>query len=78
METNELIKKKLEYFYKNQTKIHIKKKNNYFHNGKILELAGDLIIFDDEKTGAMPIYFLEIFEIEKRKGHKNNQMEVTK
>ncbi len=65
MEINELMKQKVKYFFDDKIKVHIKKKNGYIHNGLILEIQGDLIILDDKKNGAMPIYFLEIFEIEK-------------
>lgn len=64
-DTKELMQKKARYFFENKIKIHLKKKNGYIHNGLILELEGDLMILDDKKNGAMPIYFLEIFEIEK-------------
>lgn len=66
MELNEITKKKVEYFYNNKIPVHIIKKNGFFNNGIILQFQSDLIILDDEKNGAMPIYFLEILEIEKR------------
>jgi len=66
METNELTKNKVRYFYDKKICVHITKKNGFFHNGMILEFAGDLIILDDEVNGATPIYFIEILEIEKR------------
>jgi len=65
--TNELMKKKVEYFYNKKVAVHIKKKNGYLNNGFILEFALDLIILDDERSGAMPIYFEEILEIEERR-----------
>ncbi len=61
-----ILKKKVQYFYDNQIPVHIVKKNKWFHNGMILELEGDLLILDDEKKGAMPIYLIEIEEIEKK------------
>ncbi|KKN12609.1 hypothetical protein LCGC14_1014770 [marine sediment metagenome] len=70
METNELMKNKTKYFFEHKIKVHIKKNNGYIHNGLILELKGDLLILDDKKNGAMPIYFLEIFEIEKMEEEK--------
>lgn len=70
--TNELMKKKVEFFYKRQVAVHIKKKNGYIHNGNILEFAGDLIILDDERSEAMPIYFEEIEEIEQRREKNGN------
>lgn len=66
-EQNDIIRKKLEFFKDKNIAIHISKKNGWFHNGKILEITGDFFIIDDEKTGAMPIYFIEIKEIEKKK-----------
>lgn len=66
METNEETKKQILYFKDNKIAIHIQKKNGRFYNGLILETQGDLIILDDEKLGALPIYFIEIEFIEKR------------
>jgi hypothetical protein len=65
--TNEIMKKKVQFFYEKHVAVHIKKKNGYIHNGLIVEFAGDLIILDDERSGAMPIYFEEIEEIEQRR-----------
>lgn len=65
-EEEKILKKKAEYFYKNKISVHVKKKNGYFHNGIILEHKSDLIILDDIKSGAMPIYLIEMVEIEKQ------------
>lgn len=65
-EQNDIIRRKLEFFKDKNIVIHISKKNGWFHNGKILEIASDFFILDDEKSGAMPIYFIEIKEVEKR------------
>ena len=72
MNEEELItlKKKVRYFFQDRILVHIKKHNGYFHNGLILEIEGDLLILDDERDGAMPIYFMEILEIEKREERK--------
>ncbi len=68
-----ITRKKLEFFKQENTSIHISKNNGWFHNGKILEIRGDLIILDDEKSGATPIYFLEIKEVEKRREKKDGE-----
>lgn len=65
-----IIGKKARQFFDTKTEVHIEKKNGWIHNGFILELQGDLIILDDIMKGAMPIYFLEILEIEKRNTDK--------
>ena len=65
-----ILKKKTEYFFENKILVHIRKHNGYFHNGLILELEGDLFILDDEKIGTMPIYYMEVLEIEKREDKK--------
>lgn len=66
-EQNEITQKKLEFFKAKNTVIHVSKKNGWFHNGLILEIASDFFILEDEKTGSTPIYFLEIKEIEKKR-----------
>lgn len=63
-----IIKNKALYFKKQNLPVHITKKNRWFHNGKILEIEGDMLILDDLKKKAMPIYFIEIEEIEKMEG----------
>ena len=65
--TDDIMKKKVQFFYDKQVAVHIKKKNGHFNRGLILEFALDLIILDDERSGAMPIYFEEIEEIEQRR-----------
>ena len=64
-ENNEVMEQKVRYFFDKKTKVHIKKKNGYIHNGLILEVEKNLLILDDKFSGSMPIYFVEIFEIEK-------------
>lgn len=67
METNELNKTKVKYFYDNKISVHISKTNGFFHNGLILQYVEDYLIIDDDMNGAMPIYFVEIKDIEKRR-----------
>lgn len=62
-----ILTKRMKYFFENKIKVHIKKNNGFFYNGLILELEGDLLIIDDEKNKAMPIYIEEIKDIEKRR-----------
>ena len=66
----EVVKKKVNYFYEKKIPVHIEKNNGFVNNGLILELAGDMIILDDLKNGAMPIYFIEIKEIEPKRENK--------
>jgi len=69
MELNELNKTKVKYFFDNKIPVHIKKTNTgYVHNGLILQYVEDYFILDDEKLGAIPIYFIEVEgEVEKRR-----------
>ncbi len=73
METNERTNEQISYFKDNKIPIHIEKNNGRFYNGLILEFEGDMIILDDEKLGAISIYFIEIKFIEKRK-EKNDRL----
>lgn len=65
-DNDKILLKKLKFFNDNRIAVHILKKDGRFNNGIILELQGDLLILDDEKFGATPIYFLEINFAEKR------------
>lgn len=63
---NETTRKKAEFFKNRNIAVHISKKNNWFANGKILEIESDFLILIDDIEGEMPIFFDEIHEIEKR------------
>ena len=65
-EEQETIRKKLEFYRDQEIAVHIKKKNQWFYNGIIIKIDVDFIILRDEKEGDMPIFFSEIFEVEKR------------
>ena len=65
-EREEVIIKKLEFFKERNIAVHIVKNNNWFHNGIIKEINNDLLILTDEKEGDMPIFFMEIVDVEKR------------
>lgn len=66
METNEETTRQISYFKEHKLSVHIGKHNGRFYNGIILEFQGDMLILDDEKLGAIPIYLIEIKFIEKR------------
>lgn len=65
-DTNEQMIQQISYFKNNNIAVHIEKNNNRFYNGLILEFQGDMLILEDEKLGAIPIYLIEIKFIEKR------------
>jgi hypothetical protein len=69
-EDNNILKRKIEYFLNNNTIVHISLKNSKFLNGKILELAGDMLIIDDDFLGATPVYFDEIRFLEPYKSRE--------
>lgn len=56
----------LEYYFKQQTKIHLKFINQRFYNGIILDLTSDkdLMVFNDDKLGTVPVLFEEIERVE--------------
>ena len=55
-----------KYFFENKRAVHITLRNKRFHNGIILIVKNDFILFDDERLGEMPLFFLEIENIEPR------------
>ena len=65
MTGKEILYNQLEFYKKNDMKVHILRTDTKFYNGKILELAGDMIILEDQKLGAMPLFFIEINTVEK-------------
>jgi len=60
----ELMKKKAGYYFDLKKQVHITLNNRNFLNGSIKEIKVDFLMFDDFLNGEMPVFFLEIFEIE--------------
>ena len=69
---NETIRRKAEFFKGKNIAVHISKKNHWFHNGFIKEINKDFLILTDEIEGEMPIFFIEIIEIQKREEEKSS------
>jgi len=60
-----LLKNQLEFYKKNDMKVHILRTDSRFYNGAVLEVQGDMMILDDIKLGPMPLFFMEIDTVEK-------------
>jgi len=56
----EIIKKKVDYFYKNKIPAHLSLKTERFLNGKIKEINDEFFILDDFVEGEQPIFYIEI------------------
>lgn len=65
-----ILNAKIKYFFEKKIPVHILRTDTRFCNGIILEVQADLIVLDDERLGAMPIYFLEIKRIEPREAKR--------
>ena len=63
---HDTIRKKAKFYKENLRVVHISKKDFKFHNGLILNVRGDFLIFEDEKLGELAIFFSEINDIEPR------------
>ncbi len=76
MTRDDTINDKINYFLKQQCKVHITKiptvkfPNGKFHNGEIVEKYKDFILFNDpleDSTNPIKIFFSEIDDIEEYK-----------
>lgn len=63
----EALKQKAKYFYGKNLKVHIKFKQNFWKNGSIKEINEDHFIIDENIEGEMPIFWLEIKDLEEFK-----------
>lgn len=68
------IRQKCEFFQERKTIIHIRKNNQQFYNGLILEVNDEFLIIQDRIVGEVLIYYEEINLIEpyKEKGENSN------
>jgi len=72
-EDKDLLREKANYFYKNNLPVHVIKKNKEWLNGTITEISADFFILKENKEGEVPVFYLEIFDIEKFKEEKNGE-----
>ena len=45
--------------------VHITMFNGFIHNGKIEHLEPDFFLLEDNRKGLIPIFFIEVVDIEK-------------
>lgn len=64
-ETLELLKKKADAYLVLGTKIHIKYKTGQWVNGIITDVKNDFFMLTEVLKGPMPIFFLEVEDIDK-------------
>ena len=48
-----------------QIKVHLTMYNGFVYNGMITEVEPDFFLLDDHRKGIMPVFFLELVDIEK-------------
>jgi hypothetical protein len=63
---DDMIRKKVDYFFNLKSDVHILTTNNRFYNGTILKISADFILLNELKLGEMPVFFIEIVSIEPR------------
>ena len=62
----DLIKRKVQFFFENNSEVHIVlKANKRFRRGLIKYVGADFLLLDERFDGEMPIFFLEIHKIDK-------------
>jgi len=73
------LEQKATYFYKESIPIHVKFKRGFWKRGYILEVGSDFFMMKEFIEGEMPVFFLEIKDIEKfneNKEVKENEKEI--
>lgn len=63
-EQDKIIKIRAQKFKDLKINAFVRRNDKKMFSGQILEVAGDMIVLDDRKLGAIPITFLEIEELE--------------
>lgn len=63
-ESINLLKKKAQYYFEKKQAVHISLNNKDFYNGDIINCEADFILVDVWGKGEIPVFFIEIFDIE--------------
>lgn len=62
--TEEMIRQKIDYFFKNKKSIHIQFKKGNWKNGEIKEISSDFFMLDEFLEGMQPIFFQQIEDVD--------------
>lgn len=69
---NDSLQIKIKYFSTNFIAVHITKKNKEWANGWIVSSNNDFLVIDEFKKGSIPIFFSDIYDIEKYEVNDGN------
>lgn len=59
-----ILKQKAKYYYESSKAVHISFKKGYWKNGFIQEIGADFLVMIDFKDGEVPVFFLEVKNID--------------
>lgn len=60
-----ILRDKVQVFFERKIAVHInlKNKNKEWLNGEIKEVSEDFFILNEKKKGEMPVFFIEMYDI---------------
>lgn len=61
--TEEMIRQKIEFFFKNNKAVHIQFKKGNWKNGQIEEISSDFFMLKEFLEGLQPIFFSQIEDV---------------
>ena len=59
----EKIKKKINYFYDNMSKVHVTLNNKTFYNGFISDIRDDAFIIEEDKLGRIDVFMDDVYDL---------------
>lgn len=59
------IKAKTQFYFERNLMVHVKVNSGSFYNGFIVEISSDFFMINDRRLGHMPVFFMEVKDIEK-------------
>jgi hypothetical protein len=66
-----IMQTKAKYFFEHDMPVHVKLNNDKWFNGKIVApFTDDYFMLDERRDGLMPMFFLQIFDIEQLEGER--------
>ena len=62
--TTEILQKKVDLFLKEKTFVCLLFLNNRFRHGYVKEIKTDFFMFEDRFEGLLPVFFIELRDVE--------------
>jgi len=64
MDTYDIIRQQMNFFFREKMSVHIKLKNGHWKNGSIEEMSAEFCILNERVTGREMVFFIAVERVD--------------